>query len=332
MAQRVLLIINPKSGTRSKDAVADELAGALAAHGAYLEVAVTTGAGDAGRFARQAVEDEYDKVIVAGGDGTVSEAATSLCGSDLPLAIIPGGSGNGLARSLCIPSDFHKAVEVAVEGKKILIDRGVVNDKPFFCTFGMGFDAAVSQKFAEEKRRGKMSYLKNAFQEFLSFSPDVYALSVDGQIITERALVVAVCNASQYGNNAYIAPQASLSDGLLDITLIHDGPIVYQALAGIQLMSGRIDKNILVDTFQVKQAEIVRLNEGPAHLDGEPMMMGRHMHVKCEPAQLHVIASPEAEKPFRPLTDPIRSFVQDVTTDVLTDIHSLLRPIKKNLD
>lgn len=326
MAQRVLLIINPKSGTRSKDAVAEELAKVLAVHGAYLEVAVTSAAGDAARFAAQAVADEYDKVIVAGGDGTVSEAATALCDTDVPLAIIPGGSGNGLARSLCIPSDFQKAVEVAVEGKEIVIDRGMVNDRPFFCTFGMGFDAAVSQKFAEEKRRGKMSYLKNAFQEFLSFSPDVYALSVDGKIITERAAVVAVCNASQYGNNAYIAPQASLSDGLLDITVIHDGPLVYQALAGIQLMSGRIDKNILVDTFQVKKAEIVRLNEGPAHLDGEPTMMGRHLHVHCEPAKLHVIASLDAEKPFRPFADPIKSFVQDITTDVLADIHSLLKP------
>lgn len=325
MSQKALLIINPKSGTRTKETVSRQLAEMLASKGEYLEVAVTMAAGDANKFAHDAVSEGFSKVVVAGGDGTVNEVASALTGTDLPMAVLPCGSGNGLARSLCIPSDMRKAVEIAVEGSPFKIDRGVVNGLPFYCTFGMGFDAAVSHKFAEEKRRGRMAYLKNALLEFLNFHPEVYALSIDGKVITEKALVVAVCNASQYGNNAYIAPGASLSDGLLDITVVHDGSLLLQALAGIQLMSGRIDKNLLVDTFKAKSVEIVRLTEGPAHVDGEPLMLGNTLNVKCEPSVLNVIASDDIHKPFRPVSDPLKSMMQDITSDILTDINNLIR-------
>lgn len=316
VSEKSLLIINPNSGTRQKDSLPELLSEGLSARGIELEVAVTEKPGDAGSLATEAIGDGYSCIIVAGGDGTVNDVASAMCGTGVPMGILPCGSGNGLARSLAIPQDPRKAVDVITAGHTIDIDCGEANSRRFFCTFGMGFDAAVTEKFSQEKKRGKMSYVKSALIEFLNFTPNVYGISINGKIITERAMVVAVCNASQYGNNAYIAPSASLSDGMLDITVIHDGPLIQQALAGIQLMSGRIDKNILCNTFRADRLEISRLDDGPAHIDGELFNPGRLVSIGCRPKCLRVIASLDIEKPFRPISDPLRLFLQDLGSDI----------------
>lgn len=322
------MIVNPRSGTRQRDMLPAMVEQMTEKQGLELQVLPTTGPEDAYKFARQAVEDKVEMVIVAGGDGTVNEVAAALSFTDIPLAIIPCGSGNGLARSLGIPSDFKKAIEIIENNYQTVIDRGEVNGHPFFCAFGMGFDATVSKKFAEEKRRGKMTYIKNAIRQFLTYNSEVYAISVDGKIIAERAMLVAVCNASQYGNNAYIAPEASLKDGHLDITLIHDGSPLLQAMAGIQLMSGELDKNILVDTFRIERAEISRLNSGPVHIDGEPLEMGKRFVVECKKGALKVVASPEMNKPFKPVATPFKLMMQDLGNDLRADIIELLSELK----
>lgn len=324
MAQRALLIINPRSGTRQRESIPGMVEAVMSKHETELMVKVTTCPEDVTVFAREAVDQRFDKVIVAGGDGTVSEVASVLCFTDIPLAILPCGSGNGLSRTLAIPQDFQKAVEVIDRDYQIVIDRGQVNGNPFFCTFGMGFDAMVSKKFATEKRRGRITYIKNAFREFLSYNSEVYAISVDGNVVAERAMLVAVCNASQYGNNAFIAPEASLTDGLLDITIIHDGSLLMHAMAGLQLMSGHIDRNILVDTFRVSQAEISRLKSGPVHIDGEPLEMGKLFKVECNPNALRVVASPNINKPFKPMATPLKLMLQDIGYDIRADFNDLL--------
>lgn len=320
--RKILLIINPISGTRSKEKVPGMVSEAIGADDVELITRVTESADDALNCARQAVAEEYDTVIVAGGDGTINEVATTLLGSNVTMGIIPTGSGNGLARSLGISQDFKKACEILKKGQRVRIDCGLANERPFFCTFGMGFDAAVTEKFAQEKRRGRMSYIKSALLEFLQFQPNVYALSIDGKVITERALLVAVCNASQYGNNAYIAPKASLTDGLLDVTVIHDGPLMLQALAGIQLLSGHLDKNFLVDNFKISRADISRLDQGPAHIDGDLFYPGKVVSIGCKPSCLNVIAGPDIYKPFHPVATPLVSFFQDLGADIRSVVNN----------
>lgn len=184
-----------------------------------MDTAYTTGHGDATRLTTDAASKGYRAVIAAGGDGTVNEIATALCGTSTALGIIPVGSGNGLARHLGLPLDVTEAIEVIAKDNIIDCDYGTANGRPFFCTFGVGFDAAVSEKFAHQKRRGKLSYIKSAISEYVSYNPQTYTISANGQILTQKAFIVACCNASQYGNNAYIAPTASITDGLLDITI-----------------------------------------------------------------------------------------------------------------
>lgn len=314
---KALLIINPVAGTRSKQNVGKAVADALAKADVKLTVVTTKGAGDASRFAAEAVNKGYSTVISAGGDGTVNEIAGSLSHTETALGILPLGSGNGLARTLGIPQDITEALKIITTGHRLKCDRGIVNEKPFYCTFGIGLDATVSEKFASMKRRGRSTYIRSFLREFINYRSQPYAISIDGKVITEKALLIAVCNASQYGNNAYIAPKAKLSDGLLDITVVHSGSPVETALLGVDLMTGFIDRNTRIDTFQVKSAVITRLDDGPVHLDGEPLHMSRKLEISCDPRALTVYA-PEKDFEFKPIVSPLRALINDMRYDFMS--------------
>lgn len=294
-----------------KDGIQSYVESRLAEAGMQVTTLLTSGSGDATKYAKQAVADNFDMVIAAGGDGTINETATALCDTGMALGIIPVGSGNGLARHLNIPMDVRGAVEVIASGSTEVCDHGSVNDIPFFCTFGIGFDAAVSREFAKSKRRGRMSYISNTFRQYLQYKPEEYVISANGEILTERAFVVAVCNASQYGNNAYIAPHATMKDGLLDVTIIHAGNLLTTALVGVDLMAGSIDKNMLVHTFRTKQLTISRSQRGPCHIDGEPMMLGTQLDIKCHEHSLKVFT--HGCNSIQPLVTPVKSMVSDLS-------------------
>ena len=320
--QKALLIINPVSGTRSKQGLAHLVEEKLTFYGIKVVPKITKGSGDAFQMADNAARDGFDMVISAGGDGTVNEIANALSHSGLPMGIIPLGSGNGFARSLAIPQDVGEALKIIGEGKTINCDRGLVNDSPFYCTFGIGLDAAVSEKFAHVKKRGRVTYIRNVIREFLNYRSQPYAISADGKVLTEKALLIAVCNAQQYGNNAYIAPKAKLSDGLLDITIVHSGSPLVTMRMGVELMTGYIDKDTRIDSIQVKSAVITRLEAGPVHLDGEPRTMGRRMDIKCDPGALKVFA-PENPPEFRPMVSPLRAMIDDVRYDMMARFQAL---------
>lgn len=313
--QKALLIINPISGTGKKEGLAEKVADVLKESDIAVDHVLTKCAGDATNIARKAVDDGYDIVIAAGGDGTINETAIGLCGTDVVLGIIPCGSGNGLARHLNIPVDVHESIKIIASGQKLCVDYGTVVDRPFFCTFGVGFDAAVSHKFAQSKHRGKMTYIKNTFHEYLSFKPEEYVIKANDEVITDRAFVVAVCNASQYGNNAYIAPHASITDGLLDVTIIHYGNILTTALVGLDLMAGTIEKNMLIHTFRTDRLTLERKTEGPAHIDGEPVMLPARLDVVCNKQQLNVF-SPGEKDYIHPITTPVSEMFNDTTRTV----------------
>ena len=314
--KEVLTIINPISGTRSKKGLEELVERTLGSAGMRVHFKYTRGPEDARRFASQAADSGFFAVVTAGGDGTVNEAARALVGRETALGIIPCGSGNGLARSIGVPSDFPEALRIIAAGNTITADCGTVNGLPFFCTFGVGFDAAVSEKFASMKKRGKVNYIRSALLEFLNYRPQPYSISIDGAVITEEAFLIAVCNASQYGNNAYIAPKASLTDGLLDLTVIHSGSPFSTALVGVDLLTGYIDRNTLIDTFRISSATLTRLRKGPAHFDGEPVELGRVLEVECSPAALRLLTPSEMPE-FKPVISPIRAFFSDLHYDLL---------------
>lgn len=282
----------------------------LEAKGINVDVRATEGPGHATEIAARAVEQGYEAVLCCGGDGTVNETAQGLLGTKVPLGIIPTGSGNGLARHLGIPVDVERSLRVIAEKHVVDIDYGTANDTPFFCTFGVGFDAAVSERFARQKRRGLMMYLKSAIDEYIHFSPERYIIEADGHTIADHAYLVVACNASQYGNNAFIAPEASVTDGELDITVVHTGNLFKQAVLGVDFLTGFIGKNALIDTFRTKQVRIIRQSTGAAHVDGDPVVMPSVIDIKCHPLKLTIFA-PTGETRFRPIITPWCLFWRD---------------------
>lgn len=317
---KCLLIINPISGTTNKRGLDKRVVERLACLGLDITTAWTTARGEATTLAGKAAAEGYHTVIAAGGDGTVNEAARALCGSSTRLGIIPCGSGNGLARHLDIPVDIEAALSIIAANCTTACDYGSVNDRPFFCTFGIGFDAAVSEKFARQKHRGLLSYLHSTFREFVRYSADEYVISANGHVLTERAFLIAVCNASQYGNNAYIAPRASMTDGLLDVTIVHQGNPLTTALVGVDLLTGYIDRNTLIHTFRTPSATISRASHGPAHIDGEPVTLPDTLQVCCHPHQLNIYYNPN-ERPFRPIITPVTTMMREAWLGVTRLFH-----------
>lgn len=308
--RRILLITNPISGTYSKQRISQEIEKRVRNMGHEIETVYTSGPGDATRLAREAVEKHFDIVLSCGGDGTVNETARGLLHSDVALGILPNGSGNGLARHIDIPPDPLLALKIVKQMNVVDCDYCTVNDVPFFCTFGIGFDAAVSRRFAMSRRRGLMTYLKSAIEEFMQFNSEKCTLTVNGQSIEVNAFLIACCNASQYGNNAFIAPTASITDGILDITIVHHGNAISQLLVGVDLLTGSIAKGGLIDTFRTESVIIERSKEGIVHLDGESIEMPKRLDVRCHRGGLKIL-SPSKKSRFKPLFTPVRLFFRD---------------------
>ncbi len=301
-----MLIINPISGTGKKKGLPEMVEKEMNRLGYELDIRFTTGPNDATRLAREAVDNDYRAVFAAGGDGTINETAQALCGTETALGIIPSGSGNGLARHIGIPIDARASIDVIAQNNIVECDYATVNNRPFFCTFGIGFDATVSHAFAKQSSRGFVTYIKSAFSQYVNYKSENYTISANGKLLTEKAFVIACCNASQYGNNAYVAPDASIRDGLLDIVIIYQGSPIDTAMVGVDLFTGYINKNTLIHSFRTNAAVIYRKNEGPAHIDGEPLILEEILDVKCHHNGLRVFA-PNNKPAFKPIVTPMRS-------------------------
>jgi YegS/Rv2252/BmrU family lipid kinase len=285
----VQAIINPVSGVGSKHKIPKMIEDACQREGASLTVILTEYAGHASELAKQAVENGINLVLAVGGDGTVNEVACALIHSDTVLGIIPKGSGNGLARELHIPMDTRRAIEMILKGHITVMDGCNANGRVFFTTCGVGFDAAVSKKFAHEKRRGSLMYVKNILEEYLSYKPEVYELLIDGQSINEKAFLVACANASQYGNNAYIAPHANIQDGKMDIIILSPFTPLDIAPLAFQLFTKQIDRNSKIKVIKASQVSIIRQKPGIMHLDGEPVEADNLINVSVIPEALKVV-------------------------------------------
>ena len=307
---RLLLIINPVSGTTSKKGVAERIEQRLGDAGFEVVTEYTTCAGDATRLAHTAVERGFYGVLACGGDGTVNETARALCNTPVALGIVPTGSGNGLARHIEIPVDVDRSLDVIAADHVASCDYGTVCGRPFFCTFGVGFDAAVSDHFARQHRRGLLTYLQSAVHEFLHYEGEKYRIEIDGKEFTRDAFLVVCCNASQYGNNAFIAPDASIRDGVLDITVVRTGNRLQKTVLGFDLMAGFIGKNALVETVRARHAVITREHSGPAHIDGEPLTLGSRLEVECHAGSLRIFTNP-AKGNFTPILTPMRMMLND---------------------
>lgn len=289
--KRIVFVVNPISGTQGKKAILRWIDERLDRSIYDYSIVKTEYAGHASQIAAVAVQDKVDIVVAIGGDGTINEIARSLVHTETALGIIPCGSGNGLARHLRIPMEPKAAIDILNQDNRLCIDYGKINNIPFFCTCGVGFDAFVSLKFADSGKRGLLTYLENTLHESLTYQPETYEIENEEGTVRYKAWMIACGNASQYGNNAYIAPQASLTDGLMDVTIMEPFTVLDVPSLSFQLFNKTIDQNSRVKTMRAKKIKIHRAHDGVMHFDGDPLMAGKELEVEIIPSGLYVIAS-----------------------------------------
>jgi len=286
--KKIAFLVNPASGAaRRQDRT--ELIRRYCPSGIAYDILLWEKREQKEALFRQALNGDYEAVIAVGGDGTVNAVASALTGTDKALGIVPLGSGNGLARHLGIPLDPIKALGMLDKARIQKIDTCYLNQKTFFCTAGVGFDAHIGKLFAESRKRGMATYAGMTIREIFSYQPQLYKLTVDGEVSEHRAFLIAFGNAAQYGGNAYITPQADIQDGLIDISIIRPFPI----LKGLPLAYRLFNKNLgdSRDVLQLKGKQILlqRHGAGPVHYDGEPDVMGEKLEISIIPSSLNVL-------------------------------------------
>lgn len=291
MKSKIAFIINPFSGTGKKEDIPALIQKILDVQLFEPEVVFTGYRGHGTELAKAFVEEGFNIVVAVGGDGTVNEVGRSLVHTNTSLGIIPIGSGNGLARHLGIPMNTKKAIKQLNHSEPILMDYGLVNDRPFFCTCGTGFDAYVSTEFAKGKKRGIMSYIEKIITGYFTYKSQNYHLQGEGIDLNSKAFVITFANASQWGNNAYIAPQASVQDGKLDISIMSNFPIIAIPTLALQLFAKTIDKDLFMTTLRSKEITMIREESGPFHYDGEPYVEGKQIQIKTIPDGLKVLVN-----------------------------------------
>lgn len=294
--KKIIFVVNPVSGTQGKELILSLLEEKIDKSKYSWEVVYTERAGHAVEIAAKAAEEGTDIVVAIGGDGTVNEIARSLVHTDTALGIIPCGSGNGLARHLHIPMEPKKALEVLNNGCTDIIDYGKINGIDFFCTCGVGFDAFVSLKFAHAGKRGLLTYLEKTLLESLTYQPETYELETENGITKYKAFLIACGNASQYGNNAYITPQATLTDGLLDVTILEPFTVLDVPSLAFQLFNKTIDQNSRIKTFRCQRLCIRRAKAGVVHFDGDPIEADAEVNIELIKRGLRVVVPQGSEK------------------------------------
>lgn len=289
MKKKIAFIINPVSGTSSKSEIPGLIESQLDTTQWDPEISYTAHRYHGRDMAADYASRGFYAVVAVGGDGTVNEVARSLCHKDTALGIIPMGSGNGLARHLDIPMNAKKAIQQLNQSEPILMDYGLVNLQPFFCTCGTGFDAYVSTEFAKGKQRGVMAYIEKIITGYFNYKSQHYHLTGDEIDLKTKAFVLTFANASQWGNNAYIAPLASVQDGKMDISILSNFPVIAIPTLALQLLTKTIDKDFFMTTLRTTEVILTREEPGPFHFDGEPYEEGKEIHVKTVPDGLKVL-------------------------------------------
>lgn len=287
--KKILFVINPISGGKKKTAFNTKVLEVLDLKKFKPTFQQTSRAGHAYELGKMAVEEQYDAVVAVGGDGTINELGAALLGSNIPLGIIPEGSGNGLALYLGIPMNETSAINRLNRFETAGVDCGIVNGKPFFNIAGLGFDASVSDRFANDSIRGPIGYLRSAINVISNYKPCKYELTIDGQQYEREAFMISVANSPQYGNNAYIAPNASVNDGLLDVCIVHKFPLYILPMMVFHLFNRSADQSEYVEIIPGRDIVIKRVDDGPIHVDGEPIALAGDLHIHVQPNALNII-------------------------------------------
>ena len=324
MKKKIVFIMNPISGTSDKKDIPYLIEELLDKEQFDYSIRETEFAGHAYEIAKESKEQGIDIVVAVGGDGTVNEVGRALVHSNTALGIIPTGSGNGLARHLLIPMKIKGAIQVLNDCEITDLDYGIINEHPFFCTCGVGFDAFISEKFAEAGKRGPITYLENILKEGLKYKPETYEIEAENGTIKKKAFLISCANASQYGNNAYIAPQASMSDGMIDVIIMEPFDALEASQISIEMFNKTLDKNNKIKTFRSKEIKIYRKAPGVIHYDGDPVETGKEIVVTLKEKGIKILTNPKADRSLRQPNQ-----IQNAAADLFSELTQIREDVTK---
>jgi diacylglycerol kinase (ATP) len=286
--RKICFIINPISGIGRQKTI-EKLIGEALDLALFDPVIVYTEAPKhATTLAKKAASDGFDIVVAVGGDGSVNEVAKGLIGTPAAMAILPAGSGNGLARHLRIPMNLKKAMLVLQQGISKKMDTIQFNEEYFVNVAGVGFDAHIGWEFSRFGKRGFSSYLKVITKELPALKTQRFELILNGQSIYKDAYLISFANGSQWGNNAYIAPLADITDGVMDVVIIKKFSWLKSVPLGYKLFRKKIHTATSVEIIKTKEI-ILKQKNNIAHIDGEPIETGQTILIKVNPLSLNVI-------------------------------------------
>lgn len=287
--KKVFFIINKFSGTGYPAALESSIACAAHDYATECNFAFTEAPGHATVLAKEALAKGFTDVVAVGGDGTVNEVAQALLYADARMGIIPKGSGNGLARHLGIPVHPAEAVKSLFNSQVIAMDSFRMNGKLSVNVSGVGFDGHIAKLFGADKKRGLRAYTKLVLKEFMSFPEFDVIVSTGEKELAKKAFVIAIANSSQYGNNARIAPSASVCDEELNVSILKKFP-PYRLDFIYSFFSGTIDQSAYCETLRMRDG-IIRLGQPVAyHIDGEYAGTDDRFEIEILPASLKVLA------------------------------------------
>jgi YegS/Rv2252/BmrU family lipid kinase len=288
MKQRIRFIINPISGVGKKGDLPQIIEENLDHSKFDYDIAITEYAKHAKKIAYEASLEGIDIVCAVGGDGSVHEVGTALIGTQTKIAILPCGSGNGLARHLNIPMNIPKAIECINNDSSIRMDTVLVNDKPFLGIGGYGFDAIIAKKFDNYHKRGFWSYVKLVIREFAKYNPVNVSVDLNGEIKTMPVVLCTIANSSEFGNGFVVSPNSSVTDGKIELCILKPFSFWMAPSVVYRFFKRTAHKSKYAEVISFKKARIT-LSKNIAHYDGEPFDVRDVLNIQVVPSSLNIL-------------------------------------------
>jgi diacylglycerol kinase (ATP) len=288
MKQRIRFILNPKSGIGKKGNIPDLINQYLDHTMFEYDICTTEYRKHAKTIAFASSQEGIDIVCAIGGDGSVHEVGTALIGSDTKLAILPAGSGNGLARHLQIPMDIKQAILAINMNKSIQMDTVLVNDKPFLGIGGYGFDALIAKRFDEHHTRGFWGYFNLVIREYFKFIPKDISFDLNGVKLEKSVVLCTIANASEFGNGFCVSPNSSVEDGKIELCLLYPFALWKAPAIAYRFFKRTAHKSKYTEIIPFEKARI-NLKDRIAHYDGEPFDVREELNIQVIPKSLHIL-------------------------------------------
>lgn len=330
MKKRLTFIVNPISGIGKQKRIERIIEDNLDLEKFDYEVRYTEHIHHGTDIARELAETGgCDAVVAVGGDGSVNDVISGLRGYDLPLGIVPCGSGNGLARNMKIPLIPAFAIKLINQFHIAPIDTITVNDRLFVSIAGIGFDALVARKMKLAKHRGLQGYANIILAEYPTYREREYHLIIDGQEIIRKAWFISFANSNQFGFNAAIAPLAQLDDGLMDVCIVDKVPLAHLPLTAPLVYMNHFELSQHVEMFKAKEVKVLNNDYRWVNIDGEGECVGKELTLNTIPHSLRVICRDPNQKPL--LIEDIEKNIKDLGGNI-KDLGENIKDLGENLE